>query len=475
LNLMYTSLLNLMSLYKGDHQSYESDLQSAAAGALASVTACMREVDAELEMKDLEEFIHTIYTIMECDLNRTELVLKLLDSLLNLSILNELMVIQCGGVVVAIDIMVEHEHAESVQERGCSILAVLSSTENLQVNLCIAETDGVDMIISALAIFSSNERIQVGACKTLSHLTVDVESRMLIASQGGVMLILNAMKSSKDNVDLLEGAFMALLNLSSDAEDEVLSDSCVIETIVSFMHRHLDAGRLQEAGLGILQNISMRNEDAKIRIAEAGGIDTVIMAIKDNMGTALVVERALTTLWSLAINENNQIAIGNAGGIGMIVNGMMAQITNAKVQQQASGCLCTLSLNSRNKTLIREAGGVDAIVYAMWAHFESEAVQAETCRALSNLALNVLTQEVMIATDGEINNIIAAMRRFPDSEKCQEYSCLALRNFMLSVDNIALIKHNLNELIGLLSHATRSFPEKCSERANHILEELQRS
>eukprot|EP00548_Thalassiothrix_antarctica_P008093 CAMPEP_0194151706 /NCGR_PEP_ID=MMETSP0152-20130528/49368_1 /TAXON_ID=1049557 /ORGANISM="Thalassiothrix antarctica, Strain L6-D1" /LENGTH=1314 /DNA_ID=CAMNT_0038855743 /DNA_START=114 /DNA_END=4058 /DNA_ORIENTATION=+ len=475
LSLMYSSLLNLMSLYKGEQHPYESDLQSAAAGALASVTACMREADVELEMKDLEEFIHTIYTIMERDLNRTELLLKLLDSLLNLSILNELMVIQCGGVVVAIDIMVEHEHAESVQERGCSILAVLSSTENLQVNLCIAETDGVDMIISALATFSSNERIQVGACKTLSHLSVDVESRLLISSFGGVMLILNAMKSNKDNVDLLEGACMALLNLSSDAEDEVLSDPSVIETIVSFMHRHLDARRLQEAGLGILQNISMRKEDAKRRIAQAGGIDTAIKAIKDNMGAALVVERALTTLWSLAIYESNQIAIANAGGIDMVVNGMMAQITNAKVQQQASGCLCTLSLNSRNKTLIREAGGVDAIVYAMWAHFESEVVQAEACRALSNLALNVATQEVMIATDGEINNIIAAMRRFPDSEKCQEYSCLALRNFMLSVDNMVLIKSNLNELIGLLSHAAQRFPTKCSERANQMLEELQRS
>ena len=466
---MFKSVVGVTGMYKGEQQQYNSDLQSVAAGALAAITGCMRDVPIDIALEEAEGIISVIYMAMDYDLERTELLEKFLDSILNLSFVNEALVIQCGGIVVVIDAMVEHEQCEPIQERGCAILALLSSTENLQVNLCIAETDGIDLIVSALAVFPTNHRIQVDACKALSHLSVDHESRMLIASQGGLMLIVNAVESNQDNVDLLEGACAALLNLSSDAEEQVLSDSNVVETVISIIRDNPDAMRLQEKALGVLQNVSMRNANAKAAIAQAGGINAVTVAIKEYMGTASVLERAFTTLWSLAVLERNQIEIANAGGIGLVVNGMLANIEHAKVQKQACGCLCTLSSNSRNKSLIREAGGVDAIVYAMWAHYDSEVLQIEACRALSSLAVNVQTNEVMIATDGEINAIISAMRLFPDSAKLQEHACVALRNFMLSADNVELIRYNAEELRHLMKRAATQFPQKCSERANQVL------
>jgi len=469
LTTMFRAVLGVMGLYKGEDQQYSSALQSTAAGALSSITACIRDTAIPLAPEEVEEIIAVMYMVMEYDLDNIDLLEKFLEAVLNLSFVDEAIVIQCGGIVVVIDAMVEHEQSESMQERGCAILALLSSTENLQVNLCIAETDGIDMIVSALAIFPTNQRIQVDACKALSHLSVDHESRMLIASQGGLILIVNAMNSNQDNVDLLEGACSALLNLSSDAEEQVLADSNVVETVINLMKYHPDAMRLQEKALGVLQNVSMRNAAAKQSIAQAGGINAVTVALKEYMGTPTVLERAFTTMWSLAVLERNQVGIANAGGIGLVVNGMMANISHSKVQKQACGCLCTLSSNSRNKTLIREAGGVDAIVFAMWAHYDSEVLQVEACRALSSLAVNVQTNEVMIATDGEINAIISAMRLFPDSPKLQEHGCVALRNFMLSADNAELIRTNSPELRKLMSHAAARFPEKCSERANQVM------
>ena len=472
LSAMFESVLAVMTLYKGEDEQYNSALQSTACGALASITACIRENTIHIGIEAVEQVIAVMYMAMEYDLENNNVLEKFMDTLLNLSFVNETVVIQSGGIVVAIDAMVEHEGEESVQERGCAILAVLASTENLEVNLCIAETDGIDMIVSALAIFSANKRIQVDACKALSHLSVDHESRMLIASQGGLILIVNAMNSNLDNVDLLEGACSALLNLSSDAEEQVLSDSNAVETVINVMQNNPDAIRLQEKALGVLQNVSMRNSAAKLSIAQAGGIEAVTMAIKEFMGSTTVLERAFTTMWSLAVLERNQIEIANLGGIGLVVNGMMANIDDSKVQKQACGCLCTLSSNSRNKTLIREAGGVDAIVYAMWAHYDSEVLQVEACRSLSSLAVNVQTNEVMIATDGEINAIISAMRLFPESHKLQEHACVALRNFMLSEDNADLIRSNGSELRHLMTHAAARFPEKCSERANQVIDSL---
>lgn len=469
---IFRSVLGVMSLYKGEELPFNTELQSYAAGVMASVTNRICDTPIHLIAGDVEEIIAVMYMAMEYDVENVELLETLLIAMLNLGSINEGMVIESGGIVAVIDAMVEHEQEECIQEKGCSILALLSSTENLQVNLCIADTDGIDMIVSALAVFSTNQRIQVDACRTLAHLSVDQESRMLIASQGGLILVVNAMSSNQDNVELLEAACTALLNLSSDAEEQVIADSNVIETVVSLMKYHPDAMMLQEKALGVLQNASMRNSGSKASICQAGGVTAVAMAIKEFMGSPSVLERAFTTMWSLAVLERNQVEIANSGGIGLVVNGMMANVTCEKVQKQACGCLCTLSSNSRNKTLIREAGGVDAIVFAMWAHYDSEILQVEACRALSSLAVNVQTNEVMIATEVEINAIISAMRRFPEAVKVQEHACVALRNFMLSEDNADLIRGHSHILVNLLRQAASKFPDRCQERANQVLASL---
>jgi len=380
--------------------------------------------------------------------------------------------IQCGVIVVVIDTMAEFEQCLEVQQFGCAILAVLASTENLQVNLSIVQTDGIDMIVNALALFSDDKVVQSQACKALSHLSIDEESRMLIASLGGLMLLGNTMRANMDELDLLEGALSAVLSLSADADVELLTESNIVAVVVAVMRHHRANSQIQEFGMGVLQNISMRCFESKQNIAEAGGILAVADCIREFMGSPTVLERAFTTLWSLAVLDSNQALIAEADGINLVVNGMMTAITYEGVQKQGCGCLCTLSSDSRNKGLIQNVGGVDSIVYAMWAHYGAEEIQVEACRALSSLAVDAQTNEVMIASDGEVNAIISAMRRFPMSERLQEHACVALRNFLLSADNVDIIKSNEHEVKTLVQQASSRFPEACQERAHQVLASL---
>ena len=190
------------------------------------------------------------------------------------------------------------------------------------------------------------------------------------------------------------------------------------------------------------------------------------------MGSTSVLERAFTTLWSLAVLEENQEIIALEGGLGVIINGMMANLHSEKVQKQACGCLAVLSSLSSNKTMIRDLGGLDAIVYAMWTHYKSEEFLIEACRALSELAVNVQTNEVMICSEGEVNAIIACMKRFPSSERLQEHSCVAMRNFTLSPDNVRLMKNQSDEIVLLMNEAASSFPDSCGNRATQVIENL---
>lgn len=474
LSLLFASCLGLCARHKGEGEAspFNSAVLTEAAGALSAAMYCVRENPVLIPDTGIDMIISVFDLAIECDVDNVVIMDRMLDVVLTLCFLVKETLIQCGVIVVVIDCMVEHERNETIQQKGCAILALLASTENLQINLSIAETDGIDMLVSALAGFSENSQIQTDACRALSHLSIDHESRMLISSQGGFILLVNAMTKYPNETDLLEAACGALLNLSSDAEEPVLASSNVVATVIKTMQQNAVSPKLQEKSLGVLQNVSMRSKDSKKMIGDAGGIGAVAYSIKEFMGSPSVMERAFTTMWSLAVSEENQVRIAEEQGIGLIVNGMMANITYEKVQKQACGCLCTLSTNSRNKTLVREQGGVDAIVYAMWAHYTSDAVLIEACRALSSLAVNVQTNEVMIASEGEINAILAAMRRFPNSERLQEHACVAMRNFMLSSDNTALVRNQQAELEGLMNVASTRYPDRCRERARQVLESL---
>ena len=469
---LFRSVLGLISRHRGDGNPFHAVILAEASGALACIMYLVRENPIHIADTEIDLCVSVLDLVIECDVRNSVLMERALDVILSFSYLSKEILIQFGVIVVVIDCMVEHEQNEQIQQMGCAILALLASTENLQVNLSIAETDGIDMIVSALAVFSENAEIQVDACRALSHLSIDHESRMLISSQGGLILLVNAMNKFRDDIDLLEAACSALLNLSSDAEEQVLAGSNVVETVIQVMTSQVSSARFQEKGLGVLQNVSMRSKEAKGAIADAGGIEAVASTIKEFMGSPTVLERAFTTMWSLAVLEDNQIRIADAGGISLVVNGMMANISYEKVQKQGCGCLCTLSSNSRNKTLIRDVGGVDSIVYAMLSHYNSDNLQIEACRALSSLAVNVQTNEVMIAAEGEINAILSAMRRFPNSERLQEHACVALRNFLLSADNAALIRNMRDDIVTLMNHASDRFPDSCSERAKQVLASL---
>lgn len=471
--LVYQSMLGMCAKQRDLGANFSPGLSFIIGGTLTAVLDCMRDSVGHITEDDIDLMISMLDLVIEYDVDNILLMEKMLEVTQSLCLLTKDIIIQFGVIVVVIDCMVEHEGNEKIQGKGCAILALLASTENLQVNLSIAETDGIDMLVSALASFSDNVDIQVDTCKALSHLSMDQESRMLISSQGGLILLVNAMNSYKDSIPLLECACGALLNLSADAEEQVLASSNVVEVVIRVMGEQLTAPRLQEKALGVLQNVSMRSRDAKRAIANAGGIGAITFAIREFMGSAAVLERAFTTLWSLGVLEENQEIVANEGGLGLVINGMMANITFEKVQKQACGCLATVSSNSRNKSMIRDLGGLDAIVYAMWSHYDSQAFLIEGCRALSALAVNVQTNEVMICTEAEISAIVAAMKRFPHAEKLQEHSCVALRNFSLSPDNVNLMRPQSDEIVNLMNGAAQKFPSKCGDRARQVIGSLQ--
>eukprot|EP01043_Picozoa_sp_COSAG02_P023237 COSAG02_NODE_1235_length_13736_cov_12.313265_10_plen_630_part_00 len=140
-------------------------------------------------------------------------------------------------------------------------------------------------------------------------------------------------------------------------------------------------GRQSDAGPG-------KQTDYGRAFASAGGLEAMVVALRQYQASVHVVENVLRTAFALARDDSNCAAIGSGGGIEAVVAAMRSHGGSAAVQEMGCNALSNLSFNDSNRAAIGSGGGIEAVVAAMRSHGGSAAVQEEGCRALSNLSLN---------------------------------------------------------------------------------------
>ena len=98
----------------------------------------------------------------------------------------------------------------------------------------------------------------------------------------------------------------------------------------------------------------------RVKIAAAGGIETVIAAMTAHKTSAGVQEEACGALGNLAANnDNNRVAISAAGGVEALATAMKTHQASALLQQNACAALLNLAFNASLRGRIKAAGGVE--------------------------------------------------------------------------------------------------------------------
>ena len=106
------------------------------------------------------------------------------------------------------------------------------------------------------------------------------------------------------------------------------------------------------------------NDCNRVKIAEAGGIEAVVSAMKEHKTSVLMQERACVALRNLAVNDGNKLKIAEAGGIEALVAGMEAHQTSVLVQEYACWALWYLAAQGSLSQRINAAGGVQGVKHA---------------------------------------------------------------------------------------------------------------
>jgi hypothetical protein len=179
---------------------------------------------------------------------------------------------------------------------------------------------------------------------------------------------------------------------------ESLQEQGDAAAIVQGMRKHSKHAQVQQQGCRSLSRLA-RDDDNRIKIAEAGGIEAILAALvahtdaggwgggKD--ASALVVGKAFAALCKLAVSDGNKTKISAARGnrgIKVIVDAMTAHKESVRVQQHACGVLYRLADNEENQVQIAGAGGITAVLATMKRHKSSADLQQYACGTLHNLA-----------------------------------------------------------------------------------------
>ena len=82
-------------------------------------------------------------------------------------------------------------------------------------------------------------------------------------------------------------------------------------------------------------------------IADAGGITTILSAMKTHSSNANVQEHGCGALQNLASNENNRVTISDAGGKAVIESALRNYSSNAGFHEKGKAALRNLNLHGK--------------------------------------------------------------------------------------------------------------------------------
>ena len=181
--------------------------------------------------------------------------------------------------------MEKNRRTASVQERGCAILGRLSHNEDNPKRTEIGSAGGIVRIVDGMQLHPRDEAVQRHGCFALRHLVIcnDDNRRRVAQTRGGVKMVIKAMTNHWSDELLLEHAFSVLVHLCAYHDEKnrkeankrtaLIGNAGGVEAVINSMRLHPTVVPLLKCACMALRNLSCYNNDNRLRIAQAGGIE----------------------------------------------------------------------------------------------------------------------------------------------------------------------------------------------------------
>lgn len=286
------------------------------------------------------------------------------------------------------------------------------------------------------------------------------------------MMITTSLSTLPKDVHVQESGLAALCNLTSLDVDESLIDASTISSVVHESLKCHDAVSIQQKGLSLLYNLSLRSEGVRDILLSSSCLKNVSRALELHASSPQVISAANALLISLSDTEECTRFLLKKEEMNRIVQSMMMNVEDLQVSIVCCNILevaCEKNINNMG------IGGVEAVLCTMKIHLSSEYSQDTGCRILAHLSAQSFMSfmwngsfdvDFFDLTCALVDVIIAAMEGYHRNFQVQQQSINTLINVSKYDGNSAVLFTEQSRIEDVLAEAMERFPEvkeQCEE------------
>lgn len=323
-----------------------------------------------------------------------------------------------------------------VRREACGALAGLAKGHPTNQELIAKQ---LSLILDTMRLHSQDVGIQETAFSLLANLAAGPSSRHTLLAKGGLDCLLTGMTDNWQHVGIQVTGCQAVANLFAGVSDDIKAKgiSC-IKTTLKAMRLHASEPQIQFYGCCALRNLSRMLHAA---VAQAGGMATIVIAMRDNLENPALQEQACAALYNLLSNGtiDDIFSLASEGGISTLLQVLKQYPKRPQVQQQGLGALAFLSTRkANNQETIMMGKGLHLVFTALMTHGTNSEIAKHGCDVLQNLTLTPDFQRAVVAKNG-LKVLLTTMRRQEQNVPVQLYGISSLRNLCLNRDNLRYV------------------------------------
>ncbi|CAE8639895.1 unnamed protein product [Polarella glacialis] len=232
---------------------------------------------------------------------------------------------------------------------------------------------------------------------------------------GGGMLDRHGDAALRDWVQSSFGPTGSAMRIPDPAQEPGVEE--LVQKVLSLMTADSGSAFTQEQGCEALRNLVV-DDATRSLVAEKGGIQAVMRAIRAHRSEPGVQGHCFGTLTHLAASVANRKVISSFGGLSEVLSAMDFHRSSALVQYKACAVLANFAASASEQLEVASLGGVEAALRAMQQHPTEKEVQDYCCGTLYNLAA-ISQNRLKIMSLGGIQAVERAMLEHPGADSVQ--------------------------------------------------------
>jgi len=329
-------------------------------------------------------------------------------------------------LILYLKVMKKHPQISLVQAECAALLAELSWISPSCVAL-IAEEGCLQLALSSMQCHSTNLKVQQMTCSFFRAMSYDFHNHRAIASVDGVRAVVDSMKRNTKKYDVLKEACYFFQNIMCNPDTKSKTTECVLSTvpiIIDALGDKLRDVEYTRAACGVLANLAIDENAREQMIRYNLLVPTLLSILASSKIDMDACKCSLNVLNFLAtVNNKAKAKIANHGGMKTII-GFLTPLDSVILLDSGMRLLAELTkTNKRNSQLFLDEGGFELVTTKMMNNAHWSILQVQAFATVRNLAVLDL-EEVKVAV-----SLILEVIRDHKEDRIQLDACQALLQY----------------------------------------------